>query len=128
MITARRSIRHLRRSAKPVTSGRIRPPQRAAVLAAELRGALVANLAAGRSSNGPASQRLLQAKLMMVLQRVHRREAITLPPTGPHAQLRAAMEARRLRDALQIAVRGGHIPQTPALKALQDAIEDLAKK
>ncbi|QJR12893.1 hypothetical protein DSM104443_03987 [Usitatibacter rugosus] len=127
MITARRSIRHLRRAAKPVTSGRIRTPQRTAVLAAELRGALMATLGAGRAGSGPTSQRLLQAKLMMVLQRVHSREGLTLPPTGPHAQMRAAIEARRLRDALQLAMRGGHIPMSPALLALQHAIEDLAK-
>jgi hypothetical protein len=125
MITARRTIRHLRRCAKPVTSGRRRSPQRTAVLAAQLRSALLASLPSG--GTGPTPQRLLQAKIMMVLRRAHRQDGVEIALAGPHAKVRAAMQAQRLRDALRLAMRGGSIPQSPALLALQRAVEDLAR-
>lgn len=128
MITARRTIRHLRRSAKPVTSGRRRSPQRTAVLAAQLRSALLASLQPGGDLHGATSQRLLQAKLMMVLRKAHRQDGVDIAMSGPHAKVRAQIEARRLRDALQLAARSGNLAQSPALLALQQAVDDLVRE
>jgi hypothetical protein len=134
-------------SGRAPQAGRVAQGRRAeqpGVFAAELRGAVIAHRMAGRAGVQPLGQdqlaRLLQADLLLVLQRAERgdRLEVAMQGRGAHPRLGGQLlDAERLVEVLgdpadgpldlaHAAVGPGDLGQARPLVAQQHAVEDLA--